>query len=122
MPSARISGIAIDCPDPDALCAFYTALLGIEKSSPDAFMIGGDGNGNGGVEVWFQEVGNFQPPTWPTQERGQQIHFDLSCEDRRASVALAIELGATVADDSPGQSFTVMLDPVGHPFCLCDPD
>jgi hypothetical protein len=118
MAKARVSGIAIDCPNAESLCAFYTALLGIERSSPDAFMIGGDGDS--AVEVWFQEVENYVPPTWPTQERGQQIHFDIDCEDRQASVARAIELGARVADDTPGQSFTVMIDPIGHPFCLCD--
>lgn len=117
---ARISGIAIDCPSAEELCAFYTALLGIERSSPDAFMIGGDGDA--GVEVWFQEVENYAPPTWPTQERGQQAHVDIECDDREEMVRRAIELGAKKVDEAPGQSFTVMLDPVGHPFCLCDRD
>lgn len=115
MPNARISAIAIDCPNPDALCGFYTDLLGIERSSPDAFMLGD------GLEVWFQQVEGYQPPTWPTQERGQQIHFDLDADDRPAMIGKAIGLGATVADPNPGGSFTVLLDPAGHPFCLCDP-
>lgn len=114
MPNARISGIAIDCPDPETLCGFYTGLLGIERSSPDAFMIGE------GLEVWFQQVEHYQPPTWPTQDRGQQIHFDLEVDDRPAMIERATGLGATVADPNPGGSFTVLLDPAGHPFCLCD--
>ena len=120
MVTARVSGIAIDCPDVEALCAFYTGLLGIERSAPDAFMIGA-GNGDGRLEVWFQQVEDYQPPTWPSQERGQQIHFDLECDDRPGMIARAKELGATVADENPGGRFTVMLDPAGHPFCLCDP-
>ncbi len=118
MDKARISGIAVDCPDAKALCAFYAALLDIEPVVPDGIVIAG--NGDSSIEVWFQEVENYVPPTWPTQERGQQIHFDITCEDRAAMVARAIELGATVADPNPGGSFTIMRDPVGHPFCLCD--
>jgi catechol 2,3-dioxygenase-like lactoylglutathione lyase family enzyme len=121
MVNAHVSGIAIDCPNAEELCGFYTGLLGIERSAPDAFMIGG-GNGHASVEVWFQEVENYVAPTWPTQERGQQMHFDLRTDDREAMIARAIELGATVADPNQGGSFTVMLDPAGHPFCLCDPD
>lgn len=116
MAQARMSGIAIDCPSADELCAFYTALLGIERSSPDAFMIGGDGDG--AVEIWFQEVENYVAPTWPTQERGQQIHFDIEVDDREAMVERAVGLGAKRMDVE--DSFTVMLDPAGHPFCLCD--
>jgi len=90
--------------------------LGIERSSPDAFMIGGDGES--AVEVWFQEIENYAAPTWPTQERGQQIHFDLEVDDRETMVSRAVELGAKKM--SVEETFTVMLDPVGHPFCLCD--
>lgn len=115
MPNARISGVAIDCPDAEQLATFYSQLLAVELSSPDAFTIA-----DGAVEVWFQQVENYQPPTWPTQERGQQVHFDLEVDDRDAMIARAKELGATLADPNPGGSFTVMLDPAGHPFCLCD--
>ena len=118
MPTARISGIAIDCPNSEGLATFYSQLLDIELSSPDAFILTGEGESQ--VEVWFQQVENYQPPTWPSQERGQQIHFDFEVEDRTAMISRALELGATMADDTPGQSFTVLLDPAGHPFCLCD--
>jgi glyoxalase superfamily protein len=30
-----------------------------------------------------------------------------------------IALGATKAEYQPGTTFRVMLDPAGHPFCLC---
>jgi predicted enzyme related to lactoylglutathione lyase len=120
MVQPRISGIAIDCSNAERLCGFYTSLLGIERSSPDAFMIGGEGDN--AIEVWFQEVEGYTPPSWPTQERGQQIHFDLEVEDRPAMISRALELGATVGDANPGGRFTVMLDPDGHPFCLCDLD
>lgn len=117
MVKARVQGIAIDCPDSAALCAFYGALLGIEPVN-EGLVIARDEQGE--VEVWFQQVENYAPPTWPTQERGQQVHFDIECEDRDAMIARAVELGAINTGEG-GESFTVMIDPAGHPFCLCDP-
>jgi catechol 2,3-dioxygenase-like lactoylglutathione lyase family enzyme len=119
MAAPRISGIAIDCPDPEGLCAFYTSLLGIGRSAPDAFLIGEDP----GVEIWFQEVRDYQPPTWPTQERGQQVHLDLATPDLEAAARYAESVGATraavqPADDKADDAFIVMLDPAGHPFCF----
>ena len=32
----------------------------------------------------------------------------------------AVELGATLADPQPGETWTVVIDPAGHPFCLTD--
>ena len=34
-------------------------------------------------------------------------------------MAEAVELGATIADHQPQQNVRVLLDPAGHPFCLC---
>jgi predicted enzyme related to lactoylglutathione lyase len=115
MLKARVSGIAIDCPDSTALCAFYGALLDIEPEN-EGLVIAKDEVGE--LEIWFQQVEGYVPPTWPTQERGQQIHIDFDCEDREAMVARAIELGARKVDVA--NTFTVMLDPAGHPFCICD--
>ncbi|MGB3307572.1 MAG: VOC family protein [Thermomicrobiales bacterium] len=117
MANARVTGIAVDCPDPKALCTFYSALLGIEPAGDDAVVIAKGDQGN--LELWFQPVENYMPPTWPTQERGQQLHMDLEVDDREAMVVRAIELGARQVDVA--EHFTVMLDPAGHPFCLCDP-
>jgi hypothetical protein len=117
MAKAHVSGIAIDCPNSTELCAFYAALLELESVN-EGIMIAQDGKG--GVEIWFQQVENYIPPTWPTQERGQQLHLDIDCEDREEMIQRAIELGATRVGEEPGGSFTVMLDPAGHPFCLCD--
>ncbi|MGI8403476.1 MAG: VOC family protein [Thermomicrobiales bacterium] len=117
MANARVTGIAVDCPDPKALCAFYSTLLEIEPIVEDAVIIAKDDQGS--LEMWFQPVENYAVPTWPTQQRGQQLHLDIDCDDREATVARAIELGARKVDET--ERFTVMLDPAGHPFCLCDP-
>jgi hypothetical protein len=51
------------------------------------------------------------------------IHFEIQADDIDAAVAHAIAAGARQAepqpqDRSPDQ-LRVMLDPAGHPFCLC---
>lgn len=114
---AKISAdmLAIDCPDPKALATFYASLLGTEVSGEDAFVL------PSGMEVWFQPVEDYQAPTWPTQERGQQMHFDFMVDDMDAAQARAIKLGATLVDDGQ-ESFHVLLDPAEHPFCLCIPE
>ena len=112
---AYVSGIAIDCPDSAALSAFYGALLDIEPVNEGLVIARGD---EGDLEVWFQQVENYAAPTWPTQERGQQIHFDITVSDMDAAQEKAISLGAKLVDDGQ-DSFHVFLDPAGHPFCLC---
>lgn len=60
------------------------------------------------------------PPVWPP-EPGQQrmmLHLDVEVTDLHASVAEAVQLGARVADFQPQDDVRVLLDPVGHPFCL----
>lgn len=46
----------------------------------------------GGLRLAFQQAEEFAPPTWPTAERPQQFHLDLTVDD---------------------------VDAAGHPFCLC---
>ena len=67
---------------------------------------------------WLTE---YQRPVWPTEE-GQQrpmMHFDFQVADLDGAVAEAVALGATLADHQPQQNVRVLLDPAGHPFCLC---
>ena len=39
-------------------------------------------------------------------------------DDLDAGVASCVELGATFPDEQPGETWRVLLDPSGHPFCL----
>ena len=115
-----VLGVAIDCPDQDALADFYVQMLSWKKtfsgsdfavvSSPEAPFL-----------LVFQGVEHYQAPVWPWEKdkQAQMMHFDFFVEDLEESVKHAKGCGATV---SPVQFFehgsTVMLDPVGHPFCL----
>ncbi len=76
MANARVTGIAVDCPDPKALCAFYSTLLEIEPIVEDAVIIAKDDQGS--LEMWFQPVENYAVPTWPTQQRGNSCIWILT--------------------------------------------
>lgn len=116
MTAATLDAVAIDCPDPPALAKFYGDLLGVESHNNDVYP------SNGPINLWFQKVENYQPPTWPTQERGQQVHLDFASGNYRADIAKAISLGATLTEQRDGYHYPILLDPVGHPFCLVSPN
>lgn len=111
-----LGAITFDCANGEELWHFYRQLGDLEPV---------DVNGaapalkaSSGVMVLVQEVEGYQPPTWSTQDRGQQIHIDFHTKDRESNVQRAIELGASFQGKERG--FTVLLDPAGHPFCICD--
>lgn len=110
------NGICIDCPDPLALAKFYAGLLGVEPR--DDYVV----PSSGVINLWFQPVTGYQAPTWPTQKRGQQLHLDFGSNDVAAAVDLAISLGATLTAPRVGYHAPILLDPVGHPFCLIKAD
>lgn len=112
MAEVRLGSLAIDCPDPKVLMTFYSSLLEVETRGDDALVTAD------GMEIWFQPVENYQAPTWPSQERGQQIHFDVAADDIEAAVTLAESIGGKRAPNQGGHGWVVMLDPVGHPFCF----
>lgn len=113
MVNLKLDSWAIDCPDPEKLARFYAELLDVETDGESIKLF------DGALDVWFQKVDDYHAPTWPTQERGQQMHFDLHTDDVPANVARAVDLGATIAAENTG--FTVMKDPAGHTFCICNP-
>jgi hypothetical protein len=116
MAIARYPGIIIDCPDPGSLATFYGAMLDwkVAISSDWAEIRGEDGQC-----ISFQQVPAYTPPRWPSQEVPQQMHLDVIVEDLDAAEAAVLGLGATKPQHQPGTTFRVLLDPAGHPFCLC---
>ena len=46
------------------------------------------------------------------------MHLDFQVDDLDAAVAHAVDLGAQEAELQPQDDVRVLLDPVGHPFCL----
>jgi len=116
-------GVAVEAPDPGALADFYSRLLGwpISHEEPGTAIVAAPG---GSTYVVFQAATDYQRPVWPPVD-GQQrpmMHVDFQVADLDAAVAEALALGATVAAHQPQEHVRVIIDPAGHPFCLCRDD
>ncbi|MGC3953783.1 MAG: VOC family protein [Propionicimonas sp.] len=115
MAIARFPNPVIDCPDPAQLATFYGALLDWPVDlDGDWADIRSDG-----AAISFQQVADYRPPSWPSQQVPQQFHLDFLVDDLDAAEQAALQLGAVRAEHQPGTTFRVYLDPAGHPFCLC---
>jgi catechol 2,3-dioxygenase-like lactoylglutathione lyase family enzyme len=114
-PIARIAMVTLDTADPAASAAFWSGMLGWEVAyqEGDYAMLTGPSNALG-----FGRVEEYVAPGWPNENGSKQFHFDLAVDDLDAAQEAAVELGATVADPQPGETWRVLLDPSGHPFCL----
>ena len=113
---ARFSLVALDCPDPQVLATFYSAVVG--------WPVGHDGGdwvqlrSDTGATIAFQLVRDHQPPVWPSADHPQQVHLDFDVPDLDVGEEEVLALGARKAEFQPGETFRVFLDPAGHPFCL----
>jgi catechol 2,3-dioxygenase-like lactoylglutathione lyase family enzyme len=119
---ARLSLVALDCPDPLALARFYGAITGWPVDDDKVEWDGTEEwvqlRSSTGATLAFQRAAHHQPPVWPGDEHPQQLHLDFDVPDLDAGERAVLELGARKADVQPGTSFRVYLDPAGHPFCL----
>ncbi|MGV9502751.1 VOC family protein [Streptomyces sp. NPDC003642] len=61
------------------------------------------------------------PPVWPSGPGRQQmmVHLDIEVDDVARETARALTLGARLAQFQPQDDVRALLDPAGHPFCLC---
>ena len=108
----RLHHVVLDCPDPEALAAFYSGLLGlpITYRSDDWVVVAADETSSG---LAFQLAPGHRPPSWPDPDVPQQVHLDIMVEDVTASGPDVVALGAVKLDGED-----VYADPAGHPFCL----
>jgi catechol 2,3-dioxygenase-like lactoylglutathione lyase family enzyme len=108
----RLHHVVLDCPDPEGLARFYSALLGqpITYRSDDWVVVARDDTSSG---LAFQLAPQLRPSTWPDPAIPQQVHLDVMVEDVAAAGAYVLALGATRLDGDD-----VYADPAGHPFCL----
>jgi hypothetical protein len=113
-------GTAIEAPDPAALADFYSTLLDwpVIHQEPGTSIVKPPQDS---VYMVFQQAEDFVAPVWPPQPGHQRtmMHLDIQVTDLEAAVADAVVLGARVATFQPQEHVRVLLDPAGHPFCLC---
>lgn len=120
----KMYALTLDCKDPYELAKFYATLLKweIPFHDDDYACIGAPGANQGAYPgITFQRNPEYQHPVWPDQPGAQQqmAHLDLAVTHLEEAVQHAIQCGATVAEEQFSEDWTVMLDPAGHPFCLC---
>ncbi len=117
-PAIRFGAVTIDCAPEQvpAMVAFYRQLLDLQvegEDGPYPYL------SREGFAITLQPEEGYQPPTWPSLERGQQLHIDLMVDDLPAAVAYAKSIGASESSVQYSQRWHILLDPAGHPFCLC---
>lgn len=125
------TSVSISTDRPRELAAFYARLLGVEIADRE-----GPRPGEPPTAGWAQlqpEPGrlrmtvnlehdpSYVAPVWPSAPGMQQpqAHLDIQVDDLGAAQAWAVDCGATVHPHQPQDGVRVMLDPHGHPFCLC---
>ena len=115
-----LAGITLDCPDPEALAAFYRAATGWQTvyatddytdlaAEPDAQKVQ--------VQLGFPRAPDLEAPEWPLRRR--QSHLGLAVDNLDAAEQELVALGATRPAHQPGGgTYRVLADPVGHTFYL----
>lgn len=123
-PRTKVPTPVIGGPDPHVLGAFYAKLLDWNVVENDADWVkieapAGE-SGRTPYALSFQREPYWIRPVWPAVPGQQQMtmHLDIAVDDLAASIALALDLGATLAAFQPQEQNRVLLDPAGNPFCL----
>lgn len=120
----KMYAFTIDCENPYELAEFYAKLLKWEIPfyDDDFACVGAPGTNQGAYPgILFQRNSEYKPPVWPTSPEAQQqmAHMDFAVNNLEEAVQYAVHCGATVASAQFSDDWKVMLDPAGHPFCLC---
>ncbi len=116
--ACRFTELVVDSRDPEALAAFWSAVLGYrELSREDGAIEIGPEEGFGGAAPTLV----FSPTADPTPGK-VRLHIDVSATDRDQAAELErlLSLGARPADvgQTGEESWHVLADPEGNEFCL----
>ena len=116
VPVATLAMVTLDAPNAAVLGEFYSSVLGwpIAFSDENYAMLTGPSHALG-----IGTIPDYQRPSWP-DDGHKQFHLDLAADDIQAAADRCVELGATRAEPQPGETWVVLLDPAGHPFCISD--
>jgi Glyoxalase-like domain len=111
-PGLAVIMVTIDCVDPQALGAFWSAALDLPVATDIGDYIYLAKPESGGIVVSLQKV--------PEPRLGKnRVHLDLT-GDRVTEVPRLVALGATVVEEHvvPGTAWTILEDPEGNVFCV----
>ena len=117
--ACRLSEIVVDARDPETLAAWWAEVLGyrlLGRDEDGAVEIGPEAGFGGAAPTLV-----FAPVAEPSPGK-PRLHLDLNATDRDQDAELKrlLGLGATPADvgQSGAESWHVLADPEGNPFCL----
>ena len=117
--ACRFSELVVDSRDPEALAAFWAAVLDYRVLGRED-----DGSVEIGPEAGFGGPAptlTFGPVDDPTPGK-RRLHIDLNATDRDQDAELErlLELGAVRADvgQTGDEGWHVLADPEGNEFCL----
>lgn len=115
MTVATLKMLTLDSSDASRDAAFWSAVLGwdVAHDGDGYAMLTGPDHALG-----FGTIPDHEPPAWPNEHGTKQFHLDLAVDDLDAAAQECVRLGATWPDEQPGETWRVLLDPSGHPFCL----
>jgi predicted enzyme related to lactoylglutathione lyase len=109
-----VSGVTIDCVDPQRVARFWSALLGREPGPSQAGWVYLGHRGDPQPRLVFQPV--------PEPKAGKvRIHLDVTVDDVDEAIELVTSLGGRTTDERHDYDegvVVVMADPEGHEFCL----
>ncbi len=113
----RVSEIAIDALDVEAVRPFWEAVLGYRpgpSSKRDGPLDDLDDPFELGPDVWFQQMDEPRP-------QRNRIHLDVWVPHDRAEqvIEAALAAGGRVVSDAEAPSFWVLADPEGNEACIC---
>jgi hypothetical protein len=116
--ACRFSEVVVDCRDPEALAAFWSAVLDYgELSREDGAIEIGPAEGFGGPAPTLV----FSPSSDPRPAK-LRWHIDVNPTDRDQDAELErlLSLGARHADvgQTGEENWHVLADPEGNEFCL----
>jgi catechol 2,3-dioxygenase-like lactoylglutathione lyase family enzyme len=117
--ACRLSELVVDCRDPEALAAFWTAVLDyrVLGREDDGSVEIGPAEGFGGAAPTLV----FGPVADPTPGK-LRLHIDVNPTDRDQDAELErlLGLGAVPADvgQTGDEGWHVLADPEGNEFCL----
>ncbi|MCW2758352.1 MAG: hypothetical protein JWO46_2098 [Nocardioidaceae bacterium] len=116
--TTKLAMVTLDCGEVAPVATFWASFLELDTaaSTDDYAML----TNADGPAIGFGRVDDYTPPAWPNEHGSKQFHFDVAVDDIPAAEEKAIGLGATLADPQPGETWRVLIDPAGHPFCLTD--
>jgi hypothetical protein len=126
LPSLQLTAITVATPAPRELAQFYATLLAGEIIASDP-ADPGQPEQAGWAQVRttnltlnFEFEQHWRVPSWPAEAECQTAtqHLDILVDDLDSAVRWAVACGARTAVFQPQDNVRVMLDPVGHPFCL----